>query len=194
MAGRSRRPRPPTQGPRLPAARLWLQACPRWRPRCRRQVGSCGTQPVPSASSSLPGACAAGSWHWRPNRPQSRPESTRDTGQWLLSSRSRCCHRRQRGCPQRAFVWLSQPSLPSSSFLSSAPCGAYLPSWPRTGAALSFEPLARATPPAGLPQTTHCGRAWREVPLPSRPSAPSRPRERPFLSFRLQAGQSGGLR
>ena len=58
MAERSQRPRPSTQAPRLPAARLWLQACPRWQPRCRQQVGSCGTQPAPSASSSLPGACA----------------------------------------------------------------------------------------------------------------------------------------
>ena len=57
--------------------------------------------------------------------------------------------------------------------------------------ALSFEPLARATPPASLLPTTHCGRAGREAQLPSRPSAPFRPKERPSPSFRPQAGQSG---
>ena len=71
VAGRSRRPRPSTQGPRLPAARLWLQAYPRLQPRCRLQVESCGTQPAPSALSSLQGACTAELWHWRPSQPQS---------------------------------------------------------------------------------------------------------------------------
>ena len=163
MAGRSRRPRPSTPGPRLPAARLWLQACPRLQPRCRQQVGSCGTQPAPSASSSFPGACVAGSWRWRPTTKSTRVHP----GYWSVAPfRSRCCHRRQRGCPPFCFLSFLLFSLFRSlrrffSFLTAV-----------TFVSDGGSSLVRAFGSGNSFCGSSSNNAGREVQLPSRPSAP----------------------
>ena len=186
MAGSSRRPRPPTQGPRLPAAELWLQA----QPRCRQQVGSCGAQLAPSASSSLPGAYATGR--------KSTTKSTRvhpgylslvsgsfRAGLGVATEGREAAHR---GPPFCFLSFLCLLPFLSLSLLAVLLCL-----------------LGRCNLCLGRGQLS-CSSLWlRQLllwvllkqrtagVLPSRPSAPSRSRERPSPSFRPQVGQSGVL-